>query len=416
MGRTFAGIVLGAVLALLGAPRVHAEDGQGAATFTPQEIARLKELASSDKRFVRSRVDVDLYGFLKVDLAYDAHATDEGDFARWVASEGATTDDDELSVTVRETRVGLDLALPKACGARASGKLEIDFYGGGTPNSNTPRLRHAYLRLEWPACGLALLAGQTWDTHLPQNMPTINYSVGWWVGNLGFRRPQLRLTKAFPLGAAREVQVEVAAARTITGRDTPFTPPFADTGEDEGTPTAQGRLSLAGTSRWGARSVLGLSGHWGREELDRAAGGTSHFVTWSFGVDAALAVAPCWTLKGEAWRGRNVDAYLGGIGQGLNRAVVGAERGIDAWGAWLAVVHEAGARWTLAAGGALDDPQDGDLAPGMRARNLTLFANAWFKLMDRAKVGAELSWWETRYRGMPRGDSLRVQGGFVFEF
>ena len=40
-----------------------------------------------------------------------------------------------------------------------------------------------------------ILGGQTWDVISPLNPRSLNYSVYWWAGNIGYRRPQVRLTK-----------------------------------------------------------------------------------------------------------------------------------------------------------------------------------------------------------------------------
>jgi hypothetical protein len=176
-------------------------------------------------------------------------------------------------------------------------------------------------------------------------------------------------------------------------------------------------VSLSGERTFGAKDVIGLSGHYGREEWDRnAAGATSVFASWSLALDLTLPVSPCLTLTGEAWVGSNLNAYLGGIGQGLNIAVPGAEHVIASRGAWLAARWKASPRWTLAAGAAFDDPENTDLAAGMRSFNATGFVNAWFQLRKPLGIGLELSYWNTEYVDLAKGDSLRVQTAIKYEF
>ena len=122
------------------------------------------------------------------------------------------------------------------------------------------------------------------------------------------------------------------------------------------------------------------------------------------------------TLKGQIWVARNMDAYLGGIAQGLNQAVAGAEHEIDAQGGWLALQHEANACLVLAAGGGIDDPDNADLAPGMRAHNAFGFVNAWYRPVKRLGFGLELSYWNTEYVGLADGDSFRVQFAVKYDF
>ena len=97
----------------------------------------------------------------------------------------------------------------------ASGLIEIDFYGGGAENKPRPQLRHAYADIAWVDSGWNMLAGQTWDLISPLNPWTLNYSVAWWAGNIGFRRPQIRLTKQTGIGEGADFLAAFAITRDI---------------------------------------------------------------------------------------------------------------------------------------------------------------------------------------------------------
>ena len=90
--------------------------------------------------------------------------------------------------------------------------VEIDFYGsGGTENKAKLQLRHAYMKLDWPADDLSVIAGQTSDVFSPLNPSTLNYTVLWDAGNIGYRRPQIRLGD---VGGSGDTKVTFAAAAT----------------------------------------------------------------------------------------------------------------------------------------------------------------------------------------------------------
>ncbi|MBI1923471.1 hypothetical protein HYR99_04390 [Candidatus Poribacteria bacterium] len=125
---------------------------------------------------------------------------------------------------------------------------------------------------------------------------TVNYSVAWWVGDIGYRRPQLRLTKLFNMGSAFQLHFQLDAVRAIGG-------------EDAGWPGFQGWTALSFPLLKGKPVSVGVSGHVGKEEAD--------FNTWSANLDLTLPTSNWLTFTGELWRGENLDAYLGGIGQGL---------------------------------------------------------------------------------------------------
>ena len=97
--------------------------------------------------------------------------------------------------TPRLTRLGIDWSGPqiaKLGNAKLIGKLETDFQNGGTESRQIIRIRHAYVRLDWER--FSMLAGQTWDLVSPL-FPTVNGdTLQWNAGNVGDRRPQLRVS------------------------------------------------------------------------------------------------------------------------------------------------------------------------------------------------------------------------------
>ena len=85
-------------------------------------------------------------------------------------------------------------------------------------------MRHAYLKLDWPKSRFNIIAGQTSDVISPLYPQTVNYSVGWWTGNIGYRRPQLRFTKAMRINKDVDLKLEGAFARTIGRNDAVASP------------------------------------------------------------------------------------------------------------------------------------------------------------------------------------------------
>jgi len=360
------------------------------------------------RRSVWSSLDVQLYGYVKLDAAYDTARVNPGNFARWVEPD---TDDSQFNLTARETRLGLKLTGPATDELRTLGLIEVDFYGDGGENSPEPRMRHAYMQLEWPAHRLSLLAGQTWDVHGPLNMPTLNYSVGWWSGNIGFRRPQIRLTKQVAMTDDVTLCLEGAIARTL-GERSPFDP--GDIGEDAGFPTIEWRGALR-FPLWGGRpTTIGVSGHYGTEEYDLNAFNTNRRLdSWSIVGDLAMPVTEWLTVKGEIFTGDNLDAYLGGIGQGIHPAGLGEIKGS---GGWLALCLGPWERWQFNVGAAVDDARRKHLAGGSRDLNRSVFGNAIYAINEKASVGLELSHWHTDYKGATDGDALRLQTSFIYRF
>lgn len=359
-------------------------------------------------------VDVQLYGKIKADAAFDTSRINTGDYARWVETEQRNRNDHELNMTANETRVGVKITGPDLGGAKTSGLIETDFFGGGAENKATPMMRHAYAKVDWTEPGVTLLAGQTWDVISPLNPSVLNYSVQWWAGNIGYRRPQIRLTKTQDLGGGTELKLKAALARTI-GRTSGFDP--GDSGEDSGLPSLQGRASLTFPFLAGRKATIGASGHYAREEYDTDAYGHNQDVdSWSANLDFDLPICSWMQIKGETFTGQDLDAYLGGIGQGteLHGTRVAALRSM---GGWVAASLGPWDRWTFNVGYGGESIPRGDVsAATMRTCNSAIFGNAFFKINDCTSIGVEVSRWQTQYKGQDSGDSLRVQTSLIFSF
>ena len=416
------GLALLATAAPLRAQEV-ADDGalRERVTALEEELAEVRGLLAepaADERpgfRVGPNLRAQLYGYVKLDAAYDSARVSTGNFARWVESEETNSEDDLFSLTERESRFGLLLENAQDAELRTSGRVEIDFYGSGTENKPEPYLRHAYMTLAWPDCGWEVLAGQNWDVVSPLVAPTVNYTVAWWQGNVGYRRPQLRVTRRLALGEGERLELAVAAARTVSNRQTPFAPSSGDTGSDAGFPTMQARVGWTFPALGGRAATVGLSGHYGEEEFDLDAGGTSMtFRSWSLCLDAKVPVTDELLLQAELFTGEDLDAYLGGIGQGVD-ATLGRE--IAASGGWLAASWTPSDVWTFHLGGAIDRADEDDLsAASARESNSVVFANAWRALDDNASAAFELSRLETDYVGVESGDSVRAQFALVYRF
>ena len=385
-----------------------------AAALAAPLLAAEGEKAAEPGPWLKTKYGVSLYGFFKLDLVYDDSRMNQGDYARWVEPEEGGSDN-QSNITANQSRFGLKFDTEERHPVRTRGQVEVDLYGAAPENKPELMIRHAFLEVEWPESDVRLLAGQTFDVISPLNPPVINYTVNWWCGNIGYRRAQLRYTKGFHRDGKARYNVEVALARNI-GHDAPFDP--GDTGEDEAMPSVQGRFSFAIPMGPDRNGTFGFSGHVADEEWDYAATGESyHLDSSSLNFDFKISMSPKWGFQGEFFHGTNLDAYLGGIGNGLNvPAAGGAPAEIGATGGWLNVGGTPFPKWTMNFGAGVDDPDDADLTAGMRSRNRNVYGNFWYDLTPAAKVGFELSQWDTSYRSAKGADDWRFQGAFLFNF
>ncbi|MFH1371782.1 MAG: DcaP family trimeric outer membrane transporter [Planctomycetota bacterium] len=376
---------------------------------------------AAEKKPVVSGLDIQIYGRLKFDAAYDTSRTDNGNYVKWVLSETDNKHDNEFNMTANESRLGMWIYGPKDGDLKTSGRVEVDFFEGGAENKSRLMMRHAYLNLDWPQDKFSILAGQTSDVISPLFPYTLNYSVAWWAGNIGYRRPQIRLTKGYALNKDVDLKLEGAIARTIGLSSGSFTP--GDAGEDAGIPGFQGRASL--TFPWLAYkpTTIGFSGHWAKEEYDTDANGTNKkFDSWSLNLDVLQPINEWLTIKGEMFTGKNLSAYLGGIGQGVRNIGTASapvyDKEIGSTGGWIAAELGPWDKWKFNLGVTIDDVENGDLRGGVDKReyNRSIFGNVIYSLDKNAQIGFELSQWHTEYQGEGNADAIRAQTSFIYNF
>lgn len=384
-----------------------------------QKIAAKIQKETEKKKPAWSDLDVQLYGIFRLDSSYDTAQVEPGNYIKWVKPK-SNHRDDQFDMTANQSRVGLRINGPDDNQTKASGLFEVDFYGGGEENKATLRMRHGYMKLEWPDARFDIIAGQTCDVISPLNPYTLNDTVAWFTGNIGYRRPQLRLTKSFALNSDTDLKLEGALARTI-GRKASFTGAI-DSGEDAGFPCMQARTSI--TFPWfGPKpTTVGLSGHFAGEEYDISSPGGAHrdFRSWSANLDLTQPINKWLVVKSEMFTGENLDAYAGGIGQGVRNTGTTSSpdynREIGSKGGWIGGELGPWDRWRFNICAGVDDVDGNDVRRGDRTLNRSALGNVVYSINKNAEVGFELSHWRTDYKGTGDADSLRAQMSLMYKF
>jgi hypothetical protein len=367
------------------------------------------------------------YGHIKFDASYDEARIDPGNYARWVESEATRENDPQFNTTANHSILGLLFHGDEYGRTRTYARVEVDFYGGGAENGSNIMMRHAYVEISWPESDFSILAGQTNDVVSPLTPGTLNYSAAWWAGDIGYWRPQLRFTKGFRWGNQSRLVFEAAAVRTIGD---PLTYSPGDTGEDAAIPSFQGRVAVTFPMA-GQKAVLGFSGHSGKEEYDYdAANNSEQLDSWSTNVEWVLPLSGTVAVRGEWWQGENLDAYLGGIAQGvvietgtgkytdgknLEGDYVGSW-GVQSTGGWAGLEFGPYESWRFGFGASYDDPEDADLVDGSRSRNQSWYGNVRYSISKAVQMGFEYSQWNTEYKNQPDGDSYRLQHSILYNF
>ncbi|MCX6249384.1 MAG: hypothetical protein NTX61_01400 [Bacteroidetes bacterium] len=143
-------------------------------------------------------------GYVKTDLIYDSRQTinlREGHFLLYpdAVLPDATGKDinakGSFNILSIQTRLAGTITGTDALGAKTSGYIEAEFFGSTNANINSFRLRHAWVKLNWPST--ELLVGQYWHPmFVPACAPEpVSFNTG--APFVVFsRNPQVRLTQA----------------------------------------------------------------------------------------------------------------------------------------------------------------------------------------------------------------------------
>ena len=122
------------------------------------------------------QITVDLYGSVRLKSSYDSQ-TSQGDLGFYAQPEVNGEKDSQFGLAAKETRFGLNVNGPTGLMVNATGKIEVDFYGTGSPTTAHLRMRLAYLDLGFKQ-GFSLRGGQDWDTFIV-TLPAAITNLSW---------------------------------------------------------------------------------------------------------------------------------------------------------------------------------------------------------------------------------------------
>ena len=340
-------------------------------------------------------------------MVYATQRTTPGSFTLYVPS--ATLEpESEFVADIRTTRLGLDLVGPQLAifgNGQSGGKIEIDFQNTlfTTENRGTPMLRHAYAEVKNE--DFRILVGQTVDVISPLWPNTMQYAYGRDAGNIGYRRAQFRVERFLASSDNLLTTLQFSANQQVYEDGT-----TTISGETSGWPIVEGRIAwtLGARGKQDHPVILGLSGHIGEEQADVAGVGINQRSrTWSANLDLRMPFSDRFGLQAEYFMGENLGAFLGGIGQGVERTTL---LPIRSRGGWISAYYDLTPALHSAVGFTIDDPWDRDLpTAGDRLYNHSIFANATYDVPEKLLVGIEVRLFKTLYRNMLPGEAVRCE-------
>jgi hypothetical protein len=264
---------------------------------------------------------------------------------------------------------------------------------------------------------MTFLAGQTWDVFSPL-LPTVNAdTLQWNAGNLGDRRGQVRLSWEPP--AAGGV-LTVAGAAGLTGAvdSQDLDGDGVRDGEASGRPNLQSRVAWMKKLSGGRRLGFGASGHFAWQETLTPIAGKDTFRSHSINVDWTLPLHARIQFQGEAWTGRNLADFRGGIAQSVNTAAAdpGFGEEIESQGGWAEVTFKIGSRASITPGYSMDDPEDADVPTGGRIKNRVAYTTLKYMPDASFTAGVDLLRWRTDFEGLNEGVDNRINLYLTYNF
>jgi hypothetical protein len=350
--------------------------------------------------------EIDIYGFVRIDVIFDDSRVNSFQAPSLILSEpDGTPSQSNLTIHPRLTRFGMNFTAPETLDtigeAELTGRIEVDFQNGGRESRAVPRMRHAYLRLDWGPH--SLLAGQTSDLISPL-FPAVNAdSLMWNAGNLGDRRMQIRYEYAQAAGLTLQGGIGLTGAVDPLDADSNG---IRD-GEAATMPNLQGRIAWSGMNL-----TVGGWSHFARLHTDATFNGENDFNAYSVGGDVDYQLTPRLSLRGEAWFGSALGDMRGGIGQTF-RPLTGME--IDSRGGWAELDVRNGMH-DLSVGFTIDDPENAQVPLGGATENRAWHVTNRFTLGPPLALGIDYLYWRTDYRALPKGTDNRVNLYFIYSF
>jgi hypothetical protein len=299
------------------APTPKSDEGQGQANISQDDWDILKARIEEQRQVKvesSSRYRLKLSGLVLFNASAITGQVNNLDLPDVAVPPAAGSSSGSLSASLRQSIVGLTGFGPDVFGARTSGDLQMDFFGGlpsgyAGNSSGIARLRLARIRMDWK--NTSLVVGLD-NPFFSPNSPTTYMSVAEpglaSAGNLWSWTPTIWLEERFD-GALSPFKIQaglldVAPASNYTVNVTERTPNPAESSRQ---PTYALRIS-AGTKSEDRPATIGVGALYSPQEYF----GGYTIAGWAGTLDWKFSLLPRTELNGEFFTGRGLDG-LGGL-------------------------------------------------------------------------------------------------------
>ncbi len=375
------------------------------------------------------------YGTLYFNAFGNSGGTNNADVPLFATTSGSGN----VGASVRQTRLGVRLEGARVGKAKLSAIFEGDFFGGFPSvaigeNFGVFRLRLANARLDWEKTSVTL--GQDWMVFAPVNPTSLAAAAIPQMaasGNLWSRLPQVKVERKLTPNITWQGAVLAPQTGDFATNAAFFLQPTSGTASR--VPYLQSRIAFAGKNIFNSKKPgsVGISGHYGRSAIFTGTNNLRNDIdSVGLAVDWNLPLSKRVGISGEAFFGRNLGGFQGGIFQSYNSdfafrqgvaSTAGGIRSIGTRGGWTqlsfippVLKDRLGIYGTIG----IDDPKNSDLTSvasrDWRLRNMTVAGEMIYKFTPQFSFGIEYRGFWTTYmlRGQQHANHVNLAATYSF--
>ncbi len=294
-----------------------------------------------------------------------------------------------ISATMRQTLLGLQVSGPGIAGAKTTGSLQFDFFGGFPEARDGSalglvRLRVAKVQLDWDRWSLSFGQEQPFISPLsPTSLASLGTPALGYSGNLWTWTPQIALSRRWIASERNRAELQIGMLDPFDG-ETPAKQFLRqpEAGERSRVPAFAARQSW--THGIGEHAfTVGASGYFSKQ--DHGFGRTVE--AWGGMLDWDIPLSRMVSLSGEFFRGQALGGLWGGIGTSV---VYGGAQdlpstpvfGVNTIGGWSQIKLRPSFHWEFNAAFGEDSPFAGELRHSAPESNYIPVMRNWTTMVN----------------------------------
>ncbi len=312
---------------------VQEQVGKGAISTPASGSANLTPDPTEDRQVLNAKIDDQyqtkvesgskyrfrLSGLALMNVFSTKGAVDSLDVPRIARLASSGDSNGSFGATARQSQISLQLTGPEWGGAKATGDLAFDFFGGFPSNpegvtSGLARLRTAKLTLDWPKTSIVVGQDTPFFSPLsPSSLASLAYPALASSGNLWTWTPQVYVEHRAAVSDLTKVILQGGVLDPLTGELPVEYNIVPNAGNRSRIPAFAARIAWQHKvddrfASIGAGAYYSRQ-NWGFDQLVNA---------WAATVDWELPLGRWFSLSGEGYRGR----AIGGLGGGVSGSVL----------------------------------------------------------------------------------------------